>query len=297
MRHIVNAEWLYTLLKIEEVNLIDCRFVLGQPQAGFIAYQETHIPGAIYMDLEKDLSGPVRPDGVGGRHPLPDIQQWVATLHSLGIQPGRKVVAYDDQGGAMAARLWWLMRYIGYEQVYLLDGGFTAWQQAGYPVVAGDVELSEAPQRQGGDTDQPNKLGAPQIQVGMLATAADIEASRERIADGRLVLIDSREEVRYRGITEPIDKVAGHIPGAQHAFWRNNLDAQGRFRSLHEQVERFKAFRGAEEIIVYCGSGVTACPNVLALHESGFTNVRLYAGSWSDWISDPARPTAKHTIL
>jgi len=280
MRHVVSPERGYAKWKHREAIWIDCRFTLGQPQSGSDAYVAEHIPGAYYLDLEKDLSAPKRPDGVGGRHPLPDLDALADTFTRLGIANGRCVIAYDDQGGAMASRLWWLLAYMGHDDAYVLDGGFASWKQAGYPTASGEGEMP-----------QPSDTRfVPRVRSEWLATADYIAANRQRIEEGRIVLLDSREEARYRGLVEPIDKAAGHIPGARHSFWKSNLDAEGRFRQVKEQMKRFEPLQGAEEIIVYCGSGVTACPNVLALREVGFTNVKLYAGSWSDWISDPARP-------
>jgi thiosulfate/3-mercaptopyruvate sulfurtransferase len=282
MRHIVNPEWVYAKCKDGEVVIVDCRFMLGQPQSGYDAYVLEHIPGARYADLEKDLSGAKREDGSGGRHPLPDVQAFAATLARLGIRNDQTVVAYDEQGGAMASRLWWLLTYMGHDSVYVMNGGFPAWKQAGYPSASGTSDM----------TVEAAGPYEPNVRTEMVVKAEDIAQRRQQIEEGRVILVDSREDARYRGIAEPIDKVAGHIPGARHWFWKANLDAEGRFRSVKEQMQRFEPLQGAEEVIVYCGSGVTACPNVLSLQEVGFTNVKLYAGSWSDWISDPSRSIA-----
>ncbi|TLS49673.1 sulfurtransferase [Paenibacillus antri] len=279
MRHIVSLEKAYAKWKDRGAVFVDCRFALGQPQSGADAYVTEHIPGAFYLDLEKDLSAPKREDGAGGRHPLPDVDELADKLSRIGITKGRCVVAYDDQGGAMASRLWWLLAYMGHDEACILDGGFASWKQAGHPTASGAEE-----------TPTVDTRFVPQVRRDWLVTAEDIAAKREKIESGKVVLLDSREDSRYRGIAEPIDKVAGHIPGARHLFWKANLDAEGRYRSVKEQMKRFEPYQGAEEIIVYCGSGVTACPNVLALREVGFTNVKLYAGSWSDWISDASRP-------
>ncbi|MCI3926842.1 sulfurtransferase [Paenibacillus sp. TRM 82003] len=282
MRHVISPERLYAMWEKGEVVVVDCRFALGQPKSGYESYLAGHIPGARYADLEADLSGPVREDGVGGRHPLPDLDSLAAKLTAWGIGNDSIVVAYDDQGGAMASRLWWLLGFMGHDEAYVLNGGFCAWKQAGYPIVPGTETFAPA-----------SAPFAASPQSEMVVTAEDLERRRPAIEAGRVLLIDSREDARYRGLAEPIDKVAGHIPGAKHWFWKANLDAEGRFRPVKEQMQRFEPLQGADEVIVYCGSGVTACPNVLALQEVGFTNVKLYAGSWSDWISDPARPVAK----
>jgi thiosulfate/3-mercaptopyruvate sulfurtransferase len=282
MRHIVSPEWVYARREDGNVVIVDCRFTLGQPQSGYDAYVQEHIPGARYADLEKDLSGAKREDGSEGRHPLPDVQTFAATLAKLGITNDHTVVAYDEQGGAMASRLWWLLTYMGHDEVYVMNGGLPAWKQAGYPLRSGTADMEA-------EAAGPY---TPHVRRDRVATAEDIAGKRQEIAEGRVILVDSREDARYRGLAEPIDKVAGHIPGARHWFWKANLDAEGRFRSVKEQMQRFEPLQGAEEIIVYCGSGVTACPNVLSLQEVGFTNVKLYAGSWSDWISDASRPVA-----
>ena len=283
VRHIVSPEQLHSMWRNGEAAVVDCRFVMGQPQAGYDAYMMEHIPGAHYLDLEKDLSAPVQEDGRGGRHPLPPAEKLADKLTELGITNASTVVAYDEQGGAMASRLWWLLTYLGHDKVFVLDGGFAAWKEAGYPTVSSAEEpvIDEA---------RKSEPFVPHVRHEMVVTAEDIIAKKGEIEDGRVVLIDSREDARYRGITEPIDKKAGHIPGAKHWFWKANLDAEGRFRKVKEQMKRFEQLQDAEEVIVYCGSGVTACPNVLALQEIGFTNVKLYAGSWSDWISDDSRP-------
>lgn len=282
MRHIISPERLYSLLQEGDGIVIDCRFNLGEPISGKTAYMEGHIPGAYYLDLEQDLSSEKRPDGHGGRHPLPNISLLADKLSRIGVTAGKPVIGYDDQGGAMASRLWWLLTFMGHDEAYVLNGGFAGWKAAGYPVTA---ELPKEP-------DSPAGF-APRVREELVVTADYILANKQRIDSGKVVLIDSREESRYRGAAEPIDKKAGHIPGAQHWFWKGNLDAEGRFRPVKSQMERFERLQGAEEIIVYCGSGVTACPNVLSLREAGFKNVKLYAGSWSDWISDPDRPVAK----
>jgi thiosulfate/3-mercaptopyruvate sulfurtransferase len=287
MRHIVSPEWLYAKWRDGEVVVIDCRFALGQPQSGYEAYILEHIPGARYADLEKDLSAPKREDGREGRHPLPDAEAFANKLTKLGITNDKTVVAYDEQGGAMASRLWWLLTYMGHDDVFVLNGGFPAWKQAGYPTVSGTADPRVEEHAEAGAPFVPN------VRREMVVTAEDITRKRRQLEEGSVVLVDSREDARYRGIAEPIDKVAGHIPGARHWFWKANLDAEGRFRSVKDLMKRFEPLQGAEEIIVYCGSGVTACPNVLSLQEVGFTNVKLYAGSWSDWISDASRPVAK----
>jgi thiosulfate/3-mercaptopyruvate sulfurtransferase len=265
MKNVVSVDWLQE--RLDEAKVVDCRFVLGQPVAGQEAYRQAHLPGAVYADLEEVLSAP---KGVhGGRHPLPDVDKLAAWLGAQGITRDDVVVAYDAQDGAMASWFWWLLRYLGHEKVYVLDGGWNAWRRKGLPMT------SEVP--------QPTAVQyVPQVQEEMLVSMEEV---RQKIGQEGVVLIDSREEKRYLGIEEPIDPVAGHIPGAINRFWKEGVREDGTFRGASEQAERFADLREAREIVVYCGSGVTACPNVLALEEAGFSGVRLYAGSWSDWIS------------
>jgi thiosulfate/3-mercaptopyruvate sulfurtransferase len=275
MKNVVSMRWLLARLYEPDLVIADCRFQLGSPDAGRKAYEESYIPGAVYFDLEKDLSGPVGEHG--GRHPLPDIGELAAKLSKAGIDETVRVVAYDDQGGAMASRFWWLLRYLGHEKVYVMDQGFTAWKNAGFPVTSAAPPIRV-----------PRKF-VPRMQEGMLAGVEDV---RRAVREGTDVLIDSREGPRYRGETEPLDKAAGHIPTAKNRFWKDGIGPDGLWKRPEEQRSRFADLNQNDRIIVYCGSGVTACPNVLALEEAGFANVRLYAGSWSDWISYPDNPIA-----
>lgn len=274
MKNIVSLKWLLARMYESDIVIVDCRFQLGKPESGREAYTESHIPGAVYLDLEKDLSAPIEEHG--GRHPLPDIAALTVTLSKAGIGNATRVVAYDDQGGAMASRLWWLLKYLGHEEVYVLDEGFTAWKNAGFPVSAEQKVLIPA---QFLATVQHNLL-------------VEVDEVREKLGDDAVTIIDSREGARYRGEVEPIDHVAGHIPGAINRFWAEGRDADGKYKSGEAQAARFEGLPVDGETIVYCGSGVTACPNVLALDEAGFTNVRLYAGSWSDWITYEGNPIA-----
>ncbi|RXZ77344.1 sulfurtransferase [Paenibacillaceae bacterium] len=274
MESVVSIKWLLARLYESDAVIVDCRFVLGQPDAGREAYEQSHIPGAIYLDLERDLSGEL--DEHGGRHPLPDPATLARRFAQAGISNETRVIAYDSQGGAMASRLWWLLRYLGHEQVTVLNGGFDAWREAGFPVNADQHVII------------PASFYA-EVQHGMLAEVYDVQ---DKLGASGVVMIDSREPARYRGEVEPLDKAAGHIPGAINRFWKDSIDEQGQFKSAEAQKERFADLDNAEEIIVYCGSGVTACPNVLALQQAGFTNVKLYAGSWSDWISYEENPIA-----
>ncbi len=281
MNPIVSMRWLLARLYEPDLVIVDCRFELASPLAGRHAYETSRIPGARYLDLEADLSAPVEQHG--GRHPLPTAEALTATFSKAGIHPDSRVVAYDNQGGAMASRAWWLLNYMGHERVFVLDGGFAAWQQAGYPVEEGEPVIGIPAQFAG--EPQPEWL-ADMNEVQAVADQAmnSVEAST--------LLIDSREYKRFIGEEEPIDSVAGHIPGARHYFWKDNLNEQGQWKSGDELADRFHALPKDSEVIVYCGSGVTACPNVLALKQAGFERVRLYAGSWSDWISYSENPIA-----
>ncbi|MBP3967272.1 sulfurtransferase [Paenibacillus lignilyticus] len=274
MKNIVSLKWLLARMYESDIVIVDCRFQLGKPESGREAYKESHIPGAVYLDLEKDLSSAITEHG--GRHPLPDIAELTGTLSRAGIGNASRVIAYDDQGGAMASRLWWLLKYLGHEQVFVLDEGFTAWQKAGFPVSADQKVLIPSP-------------FFATVQHNMLV---EVDEVQEKLGKAGVTLIDSREAARYRGEVEPIDRVAGHIPGAINRFWAEGRGADGQWKSAEEQAARFEGLAKDGETIVYCGSGVTACPNVLALQEAGFTNVRLYAGSWSDWISFPENQIA-----
>lgn len=269
---LVSVSWLLEHLDDPTVAIADCRFALTQPDAGYQQYQQAHIPGAYYLDLNQDLSSPVSRHG--GRHPLPTVDALTQTLRGMGVQSEAEtgptlVVAYDDSRFAFAARLWWLLRYLGHVQVAVLDGGWAAWTEAGYPV----TDVVPAP-----------KAGnfVPQVQP---AQVVDIEQVRSRKDQPKVALVDSREGERYRGEREPIDPVAGHIPGAVNFPWQDVTDAQGFARSPEAQRQRWADLADSDEIIVYCGSGVTACVNLLSLDLAAIPTGKLYAGSWSDWCS------------
>ncbi len=267
MEPVVSIRWLLARLFEPEMVIVDCRFLLSDPEAGRTAYTEDHIPGAIYLHLEEQLSSPIGPHG--GRHPLPDITEFTHTLSKAGINRDSIVVAYDDQGGAMASRFWWLLRYLGHERVYLMDEGYSAWKNTSFPVSA--HQAVRIPSQYVADVQQEMVVGVEDVRAASI--------------NGGPLLIDSREPRRYLGLEEPMDAKAGHIPGAVNKFWKDILDDQGRWKSSAVLKEQFADIQPEQEVIVYCGSGVTACPNVLALHKAGYKNVKLYAGSWSDWIS------------
>ncbi|MBP2241296.1 thiosulfate/3-mercaptopyruvate sulfurtransferase [Cytobacillus eiseniae] len=268
MNHVVEKEWLLAHIGDDNIRLADCRYNLGNADEGYQLYLADHIPGAVYFDLEKDLSAPVTLHG--GRHPLPDVNKLKLILQKAGISPETTVIAYDGGEGAFAARLWWILNYVGHENVFVLNGGYKEWRAQDYPVEETIQVFNET-------------IYDIEINTAILASYEEVK-KKVREKSPNTVIIDSRESKRYLGIEEPIDKKAGHIPGAINKIWTEGL-GNGRFKSKEEQYERFSDIDKENEIIVYCGSGVTATPNYLALKEAGFKNVRLYAGSFSDWVS------------
>lgn len=259
-------------------HIFDCRFDLRDPCVGAKAYAEGHIPGAQYLHLHHDLSGET--NGSNGRHPLPDPHNFATRLGSLGLTPDTPVAIYDDAGGMFAARAWWMLRWIGHRgHVAVLDGGIQAWQAAGYPV-------SQQPQSFAPQT-------YPLIKTGPVVRAQDVLAL---LGNASAYLLDARSADRFRGEGETMDPVGGHIPGARNRFFRDNLADDGHFKSADQLRTEFLAqLAGADPATVVhsCGSGITACHNLLAMEVAGLTGSRLYAGSWSEWSSDPARPVEK----
>ncbi|GAB4142748.1 MAG: sulfurtransferase [Cyanobacteria bacterium J069] len=287
---VVSGDWLLTQLHRPEVAIADCRFSLLEPDWGRRQYQQSHIPGAVYFDLNADLSSPAQRHG--GRHPLPDPEALAPKLAAAGITRGETwVVAYDDSRLGFAARFWWLLRYLGHDRVAVLNGGFRQWQAAGYPVTA-DIPLSKAEQPAEQPAGQPagRKTGqfVPLVRAEM---AVDREMVKQRKDQAGVVLVDAREGDRYRGEREPIDPIAGHIPGAVNYPWQDTTDDQGNILATAAQQHRWRDVQNSEEIIVYCGSGVTACVNLLSLELAGLGPARLYPGSWSDWCSYLTTPT------
>lgn len=268
MKFTVEADWLRDNLAEKDVRVIDCRFELARPVAGRKQFEAGHIPGSVYFDLEKDMSAPVKQHG--GRHPLPDLDVLKEKLEKAGIGNNTTVVAYDSGEGAFAGRLWWLISYMGHENVYILNGGMKAWLEQDYPIT------TERPAYE--ETSFNYKVNS-----AVAASYEEVEAIVQANNNG-VVLIDSREYKRFTGEVEPIDKKSGHIPGAINKVWTNGL-VNGRFKDAEEQKERFSELDPNKQYIVYCGSGVTATPNFLALKAAGFQNVKLYPGSFSDWIS------------
>ncbi|MEE9160867.1 MAG: sulfurtransferase [Gammaproteobacteria bacterium] len=267
------------IIQVQELNqyyddltwvIIDCRYDLLDKSAGYRAYLDSHIPNAIYADLHDDMSGPPVTDH--GRHPLPSPARLNQLFSLMGISHDKQVVVYDASFGSIAARLWWMLRYMGHEAVAVMDGGWQAWQKSGL------------------ETEQEERKNNPvpfegKVRQEWLVTLDDVMSEP--------MLVDSREPVRYRGEEEPLDPAAGHIPGAINHYWKSNLTEDGQFLASQQIRQVFLDFYGGiapEEVVFYCGSGVTACHNLLAAAHAGLTAARLYAGSWSEWCSDPERP-------
>jgi thiosulfate/3-mercaptopyruvate sulfurtransferase len=278
---LIDADSLRSLLAgSHEPLVLDCRFDLSDPAAGRRAYAQGHIPKALYADLNQDLSAPVTPSS--GRHPLPERVAFAATLKRWGVTESRQVIAYDAQNSSFAARLWWMLHWVGHRACAVLDGGFQAWLAAGGASEAGSERSVSA-------------SAALQIATDADFATLDAAAVAARIPD-RSLLIDARAAERYSGAVEPIDRLAGHVPGAVNHPFSTSLAPDGRFLAAEELHRRWQARlngRGAEEIIAMCGSGVTACHNLLSLKIAGLSGARLYPGSWSEWIADPQRPVAR----
>jgi thiosulfate/3-mercaptopyruvate sulfurtransferase len=291
---LIDADSLEELLGNPRLVVVDCRFDLLNPDAGRKAYLEAHIPGARYADLNRDLSAPVAPHT--GRHPLPTPHSFAARLAELGIGKHTQVVAYDEANASFAARLWWMLRWLGHDAVAVLDGGFKAWSAAGGELQSGDTAVQTPPRGAGarGHSDDGHAEPLPaHTRPNAVVTTADLEHA---LHDPRSLLVDARGKERYAGQVEPIDSAAGHIPGAVNHPFTDNLDADGRFLPAEELKRRWQqllAGKRPEHIIAMCGSGVTACHNLLSLEIAGLTGAKLYAGSWSEWIRDPQRPIAQ----
>lgn len=271
-QNLVPPVWLAEHLNDPRVVIVDCRFSLADPDRGRSQYQTSHIPGAHYLDLNQDLSSPPSPSG--GRHPLPDMERLSAQLTALGVvsaaagQP-TLVVAYDDARFAFAARLWWLLRYLGHGPVAVLDGGWQGWVQGGYPM----------------SQDPPGVRSGQFIPCPNPALVVDRQTVSQRKDQPGVWLIDSRSPERYRGEVEPIDPVAGHIPGAVNYFWQGVSTPEGWMRSPMDLAHHWSSLKPAHEVIVYCGSGVTACVNLLSQTLANQPMGQLYVGGWSDWCN------------
>lgn len=264
----------------DDVLVLDCEYDLTDPGRGRAIYREGHLPGACYIDLKRDLSGAATGDN--GRHPLPERELFAATMRLVGLKPGQQVVAYDGSGGIYAARLWWMLRWLGHAPVAVLDGGRQAWIASGLPLASGEEPALPI----GGFEASASLVGEP-------VSVQDVEAN---LVSEAWQVIDARDAARFGGAAHPLDDVAGHIPGATNRSCRDNLDGEGRFRDpaeLHAAFVPALAGRPPEEAVSQCGSGVTACHNILAMELAGLTGVRLYPGSWSEWTADPARPVAR----
>jgi thiosulfate/3-mercaptopyruvate sulfurtransferase len=257
---------------------VDCRFLLADEAWGEHEYLIAHIPGAVYAHLNRDLSGSL--SGTNGRHPLPDADALTQTFIRLGIGSGMQVVAYDQGSGMFASRLWWLLRWMGHESVAVLDGGFRRWAAERRPVATGH------------DARPPQRFtGAPRHDM-----TVDAKAVAGILERRGALLVDARAPERYRGDIEPLDRTPGHIPGAVNHFFEQNLDEHGAFRSKGDLRERLSATirkTPPHSVVCYCGSGVTACHNLLAMEVAGMHGAKLYPGSWSEWSSDPSRPVER----
>lgn len=270
MGHLADPRWL----------VVDCRFELADPGAGERAWAEGHLPGALYAHLDRDLSGPVTP--LTGRHPLPSPDAFAATLSRWGVTPGTQVVAYDASSGMFAARLWWMLRWAGHDRAAVLDGGLQAWLLAGGPLDQGVQQRESFAFR-------------PAWRHSMALGSGEIEAS---LGAGSLLLVDARGAERYEGRAEPIDPVAGHVPGAVNHPCTWNVGPDGRFLPPAALQQRWLGTLGGRDpatVACMCGSGVTACHDLLALEHAGLPGARLYPGSWSEWVRDPSRPVARGT--
>jgi len=254
--------------------LLDCGFDLADPAAGARAYAAGHLHGALYAHLDRDLAG--QKTGSNGRHPLPTFSDFAARVGGWGIEPGTQVVCYDDQGGVYASRAWWLLRWLGHTEAAVLDGGRAAWVKAGGALQIDAPTVNERP---------PYPASTPAMPT------VDAAALQRQL--GVALLLDARSPERFRGESETLDPVAGHIPGASNRFFKLNLAADGRFKPAAQLREEFQQLGSAADVVHQCGSGVTACHNLLAMAHAGLQAGALYPGSWSEWCSDPARPVAR----
>ncbi|SNS42788.1 thiosulfate/3-mercaptopyruvate sulfurtransferase [Noviherbaspirillum humi] len=269
--------------RLEEPNwiVLDCRHDLANPDAGQAAWQAGHIPGAAFAHLDRDLADHARgPNGeFRGRHPLPSQDAFIATLRRWGVNQDSQVIAYDAHGGMFAARLWWMLRWVGHEAVAVLDGGLQAWQALGLPVTA----------------DAPS--ARPEGNIALrpsLTSTVDVNELTANLATAELTVIDARAPDRFRGENETLDPVGGHIPGAKNRFFKDNLLPDGRFKPAEQLKQEFAPLLpAAEQGVMQCGSGVTACHSLLALEVAGLQGAALYPGSWSEWCADERRPVEK----
>jgi thiosulfate/3-mercaptopyruvate sulfurtransferase len=278
LKTLISTDVLASRLEDPSWIVIDCRFKLDDVTWGEREYAARHIPRAGYAHLDRDLSGPKT--GTNGRHPLPDVHTLARTFGHLGITSGKQVVAYDQDNGMFASRLWWLLRWLGHDAAAVLDGGFAKWTAEARPTASGEERPAAA-----------QFVASPRNEM-----VVDVNRVASLSADDEWRLVDARAPERYRGEMEPIDRTPGHIPGAVNHFFQWNLDERGTFRTPEELRARMTQSTGgapADRIVCYCGSGVTACHNLLALEHAGLTGAKLYPGSWSEWSADPTRPIEK----
>jgi thiosulfate/3-mercaptopyruvate sulfurtransferase len=277
-RTIISPESLLASLTDPSLVIFDCRHELMNPEAGARAYAQSHLPGARFAQSETDLAG--HKTGRNGRHPLPDPQVFMSWLGRNGVNADKQVVAYDFTAGSSAARLWWMLRWVGHERVAVLDGGWESWVKAGLPVTA----------------EQPSITATTFTGAARPMWVVDAGFVQAHLGNPSIVVLDARTPERFQGLTEPIDPVAGHIPGARNRLFKDNLNADGRFRSPQELRQAFIDVLGGarpEQVVHQCGSGVSACSNLLAMEIAGLKGSRLYPGSWSEWVADRSRPVAK----
>lgn len=276
---LIKAQELSEILQTPNLRVVDCRFDLARPAWGRENYAASHIPGAVFADLNLDLSS--YPTSASSRHPLPDPPVFVETLARWGIDPAARVVVYDTSGGGFAGRLWWMLRAMGHKSVQLLDGGFVHWQRASLPLAAGEETVPPALFRYSAEFAPDLFLTSQQV--------------LNAIQEPNTLLIDARAPERFQGLSEPIDPVAGHIPGAINRFYGDNLTSEGTFKPAAQLKQEFSNLvpdYPSRQAVVYCGSGVTSCHHLIALEIAGLPPAKLYLGSWSEWIRDPNRPVA-----
>ena len=263
--HLADSSWL----------IADCRYNLKDEDWGRAQYLSGHIPGAVFVDLAHDLAG--ARTGTNGRHPLPSPERMAATFGHLGIGAGTQVVAYDQDAGPYASRLWWMLRYVGHDAVAVLDGGWAKWLREGRPARSGEEQ-------------RPAATFTPRLRADMRVT---VDEAATRIGNPGVLFVDARSPERFEGQPDPLDNVFGHIPGARNRFYKNNLAEDGTMRppdALRADFTRVLGDRSADQAVMYCGSGITACQNLLAMEYAGLRGAKLFAGSWSEWESDPKLP-------
>ena len=285
---LITAKALHKSIQEDSANqplIVDCSFDLASVDTGLEQYRLAHIPGAIYAHLDHDLSNKNHPMGArAGRHPLPEREVFASWLASTGLAPGQQVVVYDRQGAHYCGRLWWMLKWCGHEAVAVLDGGFGAWQAAGYPVETGESEATSP------HPDHPFNAAAT------LATTAEARSVLSQLGAPSQTVIDARGAPRFRGEVEPLDPVAGHIPGALNRPFTDNFQPDGRFKpaaQLREEFERLLEGKDPAGVVHHCGSGVTATPNILAMELAGLGRTALFPGSWSEWSNTPGLPIAR----